>query len=158
MMETLWQDLRYGARMLAKSPGFTAIAVLTLALGIGANTAIFSFVDAWLIKPLPYPQAERLMVFLSHDKKKGWTGNGATSTADFLDFQKQNTSFEQTAAWTSWNFNLTGDGPPALVEGGRVSGNFFQTLGVQPILGRTFTPDEDRPGAGHVAILGQGLW
>jgi len=157
-MQTLWQDLRYGARTLAKNRAFTAVAVLTLALGIGANTAIFSYLDAWVIKPLPYPQADRLVVLEAHDKKKGWTRNSVTSTADFFDFQKQNASFEQTAAWTSWNFNLTGDGPPELVEGGRVSWNYFDTLGAKPILGRTFTADEDRPGAPHVAILGQGLW
>jgi len=157
-MKTLWQDLRYGARMLAKNRAFTAVAVLTLALGIGANTAIFSYIDAWIIKPLPYPQADRLVVFESHDKKKGWTRNSVTSTADFFDFQKQNASFEQTAAWTSWNFNLTGDGPPELVEGGRVSWNYFDTLSAKPILGRTFTTDEDSSGAPHVAILSQGLW
>jgi len=157
-MKTLWQDLRYGARMLAKNRAFTAVAVLTLALGIGANTAIFSYIDAWIIKPLPYPQADRLVVFESHDKKKGWTRNSVTSTADFFDFQKQNASFEQTAAWTSWNFNLTGDGPPELVEGGRVSWNYFDTLSAKPILGRTFTADEDSSGAPHVAILSQGLW
>ncbi|HKV28478.1 MAG TPA: ABC transporter permease, partial [Candidatus Acidoferrales bacterium] len=157
-MKTLLQDVRYGLRILRKSPAFAVIAVLTLALGIGANTAIFSFVDAWLIKPLPYPQADRLEVFLGHDKKTGASYNGVTSTADFLDFQEQNASFEQTAAWAQWNFNLTGDGQPALVEGGRVSWNFFDTLGARPILGRTFTPEEDRPGAGHVAILGEGLW
>jgi putative ABC transport system permease protein len=157
-MQTLWQDLRYGLRMLAKNRGFTTIAILTLALGIGANTAIFSYIDAWMIKPLPYPQADRLMIFQAHDTKKGWTRNSVTSTADFFDFQKQNTSFEQTAAWAGWNFNLTGDGPPALVEGGRVSWNYFATLGAKPVLGRTFAPDEDRPGAPRVAILGQGLW
>jgi putative ABC transport system permease protein len=157
-MKTLWQDLVYALRILRKSPTFTIIAVITLALGIGANTAIFSFVDAWMIKPLAYPQADRLMVMLEHNTKKGWTYNSVTSTADFLDFQKQQTSFEQTAAWTGWNFNLTGNGPPALVEGGRVSWNFFDALGVKPLLGRTFTADEDRVGAPHVAILGEGLW
>ena len=157
-LETVWQDIRYGARTLRKSPGFTVVAVLTLALGIGANTAIFSYINAWIIKPLPYPQADRLVVFESHDKKKGWTSERLTSTASFLDFQKQNTSFEQTALWIGWNFNLTGDGDPALVEGGRVSWNYFDALGVKPMLGRTFTPDEDGPGATRVAILGQGLW
>ncbi len=156
--EELWSDLRYGARTLRKSSGFTAVAVLTLALGIGANSAIFSYFNAWMIKPLPYPQADRLMVLLSYDQKKGWTRNSVTSTADFFDFEKQNTSFEQTTAWAGWNFNLTGDGPPALVEGGRVSWNYFDTLGAKPMLGRTFIPDEDRPGAGHVAVLSQGLW
>src|SRR5260370_41193893 len=98
------------------------------------------------------------MVFQSHDKKMGWTRDGLTSTASFLDFQKQNTSFEQTALWTGGNFNLTGDGAPALVEGGQVTWNYFAALGAKPMLGRTFTPEEDRPGAGHGAILGQGLW
>lgn len=157
-MQTLWQDLRYGVRMLAKSPGFTAIAVLTLALGIGANTAIFSYLNAWLIKPLPYPQSDRLFILESHDKKRGWTSESLSSTASFLDFQKQNTSFDQTVGWTSWNFNLTGDGTPALIEGGRVSWNYFDVLGARPILGRTFTQDEDGPSAQHVAILSQGLW
>jgi predicted permease len=158
LIETLLQDVRFGLRMLRKSPGFTAVAVITLALGIGANTAIFSYVDAWLIKPLAYPEANKLMVFLAHDKKKGWTSQGVSSTADFLDFQKQTKAFEETTAWTAWNFNLTGDGPPALVEGGRVSWNYFETLGVKPLAGRTFTADEDQPGAKRVVILGEGLW
>lgn len=154
----LWQDVRFGLRMLAKSTGFAAVAVLTLALGVGANTAIFSYINAWIIKPLPYPQADRLMVFQSHDKKRGSTSEDLASTASFLDFQKQNTSFEQTALWQGWNFNLTGDGLPALVEGGRVSWNFFEALGAKPMLGRTFGPDEDSSGAPHVAIVAQGLW
>jgi len=157
-MEAIWQDLKYGVRMLAKSPAFTAIAVLTLALGIGANTAIFSYVSAWLIKPLPYPQAGRLMVLLSHDTKKGWTSWGVTSTPDFLDYQRQNGSFEQLAAWTQWYFNLTSDGPPDRVSGGLVSWNFFQTLGVQPIMGRPFIEQESEPASSHVAILSRGLW
>jgi predicted permease len=157
-VETVWQDLRFGARTLLKSRGFTAVAVLTLALGVGANTAIFSYIDAWLIKPLPYPQPERLMVFESHDKKNGATAKNITSTASFLDYQQQNTSFEQTAAWAGWAFNLTGDGEPTLVDGARVSWNFFDTLGAKPLLGRTFRPDEDQPGTGHVAILAEGLW
>src|SRR2546425_2987923 len=99
-IENFLMDIRFGLRMLRKSPGFTAAAVLTLALGIGANTAIFSYINAFMIKPLPYPQADRLMMFESHDTKKGWTSERLTSTASFLDFQKQNTSFEQTALWT----------------------------------------------------------
>ncbi|HKF52127.1 MAG TPA: ABC transporter permease [Candidatus Acidoferrales bacterium] len=157
-MKTAWQDLAYAFRILRKSPMFSIIAVLTLALGIGANTAIFSYVDAWMIKPLPYPQAERLMVFQEHNTKKGWTDDTVTSTADFLDFQKQATSFEQTAGYAGWNFNLTGNGAPALVDGGRVSGNFFATLGAKPLMGRTFLPSDDVAGAPRVAILSEGLW
>lgn len=157
-LETVLQDIRFALRMLRKSPGFAIVAVLTLALGIGANTAIFSFIDAWVIQPLPYPRPERLIVLQSHNLKKGWTSDSVTSTADFLDFQKATTSFSQIAAWASWDFNLTGNGPPALVEGARVSGNFFDTLGVRAMLGRTFTPDEDRPGAPRVAIISEGLW
>jgi putative ABC transport system permease protein len=157
-MGTLWQDIRFGLRGLYKSPGFTAVAILTLALGIGANTAMFSFVNAWLIKPLPYPQADRLMVLLSHDTKKGWTESGVTSTADFLDYQQQNTSFDQVVPWATWAFNLTSDGPPERTAGGRVGWNFFQTLGVKPILGRTFLPQESQIGNEHEVILNEGLW
>ena len=157
-MKALWQDLAYALRILRKSPAFAAIAIVTLALGIGANTAMFSFVDAWVIKPIPYPQPDRLMVLEAHNIKKGWTQDAVTSTADFLDFQKQTTSFTQTAAWTSWSFNLTGNGQPALVDGARVSWNFFDTLGVKPLLGRAFTAAEDAAGAPHVAILSEGLW
>src|SRR3989442_348036 len=157
-LETLVQDLRFGLRMLAKSPGFSAVAILTLALGIGGNTAIFSYIDAWFIKPLPFPHPDRLVIFETQDKKHGWTSGGVTSAADFFDFQKQNTSFEQTVAWTVANFNLTSDGSPELVEGGRVSCNYFDALAAKPILGRTFTAEDDRSGAPHVVILSGGLW
>jgi putative ABC transport system permease protein len=157
-IQDLIQDLRYGVRTLAKSRAFTVVAILTLALGIGANTAIFSCIHAWIIKPLPYPQSDRLMAFATHDKKNGWTGEHVTSPADFFDFQRQNTSFEQIVAWAGAGLNLTGDGHPELVDGGRVTWNFFDALGAKPLLGRTFIPDDDRPGAPHVIILGQGLW
>jgi hypothetical protein len=157
-IQGLVQDLRFGLLMLRKSLGFTAVAILTLALGIGANTAIFSCINAWIIKPLPYPQSDRLMVFATHDKKNGWTGGHVTSPADFFDFQRQNTSFEQIVAWAGAGLNLTGDGHPELVDGGRVTWNFFDALGAKPILGRTFVPDDDRSGAAHVVILGEGLW
>jgi len=151
-------DLRFAVRTLRKSRGFTTVAVLTLALGIGANTAIFSYVNAWLIKPLRYPDADRLMVLLSHETKKGWTSKDVTSSADFFDYQQQNTSFAQIAGWTVWYFNLTSDGPPDRVAGGLVSWNFFQTLEAQPILGRAFLPQEAQAGAGHVAIVSRGFW
>jgi|HubBroStandDraft_6_1064221.scaffolds.fasta_scaffold01498_2 putative ABC transport system permease protein len=158
VVETFWQDLRFAQRTLRKSPSFAVVAILTLAMGIGANTAIFSCINAWIINPLPYPQSERLMVFATHDKKNGWSGDHVTSAADFFDFQKLNSSFEQSVAWTGASFNLTGDGSPELVDGGRVTWNFFDTLGAKPILGRTFTADDDRSGAPHVVILSEGLW
>ncbi|HEY4741731.1 MAG TPA: ABC transporter permease [Candidatus Acidoferrales bacterium] len=157
-MNNLLQDITYAYRTLRKAPFYALIAIATLALGIGANTAIFSYVNAWLIKPLPYPQADRLIVLLSHDTKQGWTGQSVTSTADFLDYQKQDTAFEQFASWTAWYFNLTSDGAPERVSGGMVSWNFFQTLGVKPMLGRVFLPEESQPASSHVAILSRGLW
>jgi putative ABC transport system permease protein len=157
-MNTLLQDFAYALRILKRSPAFAAIAVLTLGLGIGANTAIFSYVNAWIIKPIPYPHPEQLMVLQGHNTKKGWTQNAVTSTADFYDFQKQTTSFESTAAWSSWDFNLTGDGPPTLVDGAEVSWTFFDTLDVKPLLGRTFTASDDVSGAPHVAMISEGLW
>lgn len=157
-LEDFCTDVRYGLRTLRKSPGFALVVIVTLGLGIGANTAIFSYVNAWLLKPLPYPDAGRLMVVLSHDTKKGWTSKDVTSTADFLEYQQQNTSFEQLACWTVWYFNLTSDGPPDRVLGGLVSWNFFQTLGVQPVLGRAFSEQEAQPASSHVAILSRGFW
>jgi len=156
-VETLVQDLRFALRMLRKSPGFTAVAILTLALGIGANTAIFSLIDAWMIKPLPYPHSNRLMVFSTEQTREGWTSH-ELSHGDFYDFQRLNHSFAQMAAWAGWEFNLTGDGTPVFLDGGFVSWDFFDTLGAKPMLGRTFLPDEDRPGAPHVAVISEGLW
>lgn len=157
-MRTLWQDVSYAFRILRKSSTFTIIAVLTLALGIGANTAIFSYLDAWMIQPLPYPQPGQLMVLQAHNLKKGWTSDAVNSTADFLDFQRQTKSFDQTAAWTDGNFNLTGNGTPALVDGARVSWNFFEMLGAKALMGRTFLPSDDVSGASHVAVISEGLW
>jgi putative ABC transport system permease protein len=154
---TLMQDMRFAVRMLLKNPGFTAVVVLTLALGIGANTAIFSFVNAWIINPLPYPDSDRLVVIQSLDTKTGLTENGSTA-ADFHDWQVQSKDFEELAAWVSYAFNLAGDGPPERVIGSRVSWNFFQTLGAKPFLGRAFLPSDDEAGAPHVAILSRGLW
>lgn len=157
-LETFGRDIQFGLRQLRRRPSFTVVAVLTLALGIGATSAIFSYINAWVIKPLPYPHSERLMVFQSHNTKIGWTTNVLTSTASFLDFERRQTSFEKLVLWAGWDFNLTGNGPPILMDGGRVSWNFFDALGAKPLLGRTFTPDEDRAGAGDVAIISEGLW
>jgi putative ABC transport system permease protein len=156
--ETFAQDLRFAARMLRKSPGFAIIAILTLALGIGANAALFSFVEAWIIKPLPFPQADRLMVLQTHNTKQGWTGTNVPSNADYLDYANQTTSFAQLTTWGNNSYNLTGDGRPDRVDGGLVAWNFFQTLGVQPMLGRAFLEQESQPASSHVAIISRGLW
>jgi len=156
-MGTLLQDLKYSFRMLRKNPGFTAIAVLTLALGIGANTSIFSFVNAWIINPLPYPHADRLTVLRMLDMKEGSLEWG-TSAANFYDWQRESKTFEELAGWSPTSFNLSGDGSPARVQGTLVSWNFFDTLSAKVLLGRTFQPSDDQPGASRVAILSRGLW
>ncbi len=156
-LETMGQDFRYGLRMLAKSPGYAAIAVLTLAMGIGANTAIFSFVNAWMLKPLPFPQPAELMVLHSHDIKHDVTW-GSIPAARFYDFTKDSKSFETLVPWTGWFFDLTGDGRPDRVMGGRVGWNYFQTLGAKPLMGRLFEEQESQPSSSHVAIISRGLW
>jgi putative ABC transport system permease protein len=156
-MGTLLQDLRYAVRMLKKNPGFTAIAVLTLALGIGANTSIFSFVDAWIINPLPYPQSDRLAIIQSLNTKEGWIDRTNTA-ADFYDWQRESKDFEVLCAWSVASFNLAGDGPPERVAGNRVTWNFFETLSARPLMGRTFLPSDDQSGAQRVVVISRGLW
>jgi putative ABC transport system permease protein len=156
MLSDLRQDLRYGFRMLLKNPAFTAIAVLALALGIGANTAIFSVVNTLLLRPLPYKDPSRLVVIWENATHLGFPKN-TPSPANFLDWQKQNTLFEGMAAFAERSFNLTGVGEPERLDGRRVSANLFDLLGVKPIIGRTFVPDEDKPGT-KVAILNETLW
>ncbi len=155
-MEFIWQDMRYGARMLLKSPGFTVVAVLTLALGIGANTAIFSVVNFVLLRPLEYANSDQLVMVWERNTKKGWN-ESPTSFADFVDF-RDNAKSVELVAFTDTNFNLTGGDQPERVAGLRVSANLFSLLGVNPARGRWFAPGEDKPGAGHVLILSYGLW
>lgn len=155
MLGELVQDLRYGIRGLLKTPGFTAIAALTLALGIGANSAIFSFVDGVLLKPLPYPEADRIMRVL--EKPPGGGRNGI-SALTFLDWQHENTVFESLAAYTGGSVTLSGIEEPLLVRGSRVSASYFDVFGVAPALGRTFAADEDRPGKERVVVLSHRLW
>ena len=159
-MQTLWQDLRYGLRMLAKSPGFTAIAVLTLALGIGASTAVFSLVDAVLLKPLPFPQAEKIVFPWGLPKTGVNVGYEyyPTGRIAFLYYESKAKSFEALGAFKADSFSLTGSGEPLHLDGLRASAGFFPALGVQPILGRTFTDKEDQPGQEHEVILSYGLW
>ncbi len=137
--------------MLAKSPGFAAVAILTLALGIGANTAIFSVADAFLVRPLALASLDRLAVVATGQK-------APAAPADYLDWKNDNHSFEDLAASRQPDLNLTGTGEPQRVYGALVTSNFFQTLGVQPALGRSFAPEEDQPGHNAVAILSFGLW
>ncbi len=157
-MTTLLQDLRYATRMLAKNPGFTMVAVLTLALGIGANTAIFSVVNAVLLKPLPYQDAGRMVMVWEQNPERGWYRN-IVSAANFLDWRKQNDLFTQIAAADPQkSFNLAGTGRPEEVWGEQVTTNLFTLLGVKPFKGRDFLPEEDRPGGPRVVILSHGLW
>jgi putative ABC transport system permease protein len=156
-METLWQDLRYGARMLFKTPGFTLIAVLTLALGIGANTAIFSVVNRVLLFRLPYKDAGRLVMVWGSNPQQG-ADIDLVSPADLADWRTQNTVFEDLAATNDAPYNLTGMGEPESLIGYSLAANFFQVAGVQPALGRAFTPEEDRAGAPGVVVLSHRLW
>ena len=156
-MNTLWQDLRYGARMLRKQPGFTLVAVLSLALGIGANTAIFSIVNAVLLRPLPYPHPEQLMQL---SQSLPGIDNDAAGEPKFLFWQEHNRSFAALAIEQAIGsgVNLAGGSEPEYVSGVKVSKDFFDVLGVQPAIGRGFTAEEDRPGGDRVAILSNGLW
>jgi predicted permease len=155
MMMTLLQDLKYGFRMLARSPGFTAAAVLTLALGIGANTALFSVVNGVLLNPLPYPEPDRLVSVYSRDAN--YT-QASISYPNYLDWARDNRSFCALGAYRGDDFNLTGMGEPERVPAEMVSASFFPLLGVHPILGRTFRPEEDQLGAAPVVLISGGLW
>ena len=156
-METLWHDLRYGIRVMARRPGFTLVAVITLALGIGANTAIFSMVNALLINPLPFPRVDRLVAIWESVPSQGVERN-ETAIANYLDWRAQNQSFENVALYTWWNANLAGVDSPERVQGYLVTTNFLDTLSVPPALGRTFIPEEAQPGKDQVIILSYGLW
>jgi predicted permease len=157
MLETLWQDVRYGLRILVKKPIFTLAAVLTLGLGIGANTAIFSVVNAVLLRPLPFPEPDRIFQLWSTNKEDG-ENKLDVSVPDFLDWQTQNRSFEQLAAYTFTSFILTGAQEAERVRGARVSASIFQLLRVPPIAGAVFTAEADRFGSERVAIISFGLW
>ncbi|HKV29315.1 MAG TPA: ABC transporter permease [Candidatus Acidoferrales bacterium] len=158
-LETLWQDLRYGARMLRKNPGFTVVAVLTLALGIGANTAIFSMIDAILLSRLPYPNASRLVMVWEDVHLPHYQNNEDTpAPGNYVDWKEQNSVFSSMAAIRYRSWNLTGSGEPVRIEGEAFSADIFSVLQTYPVIGRIFTADEDRQGASHVALLGYGLW
>ena len=158
-LEQLVQDVRYAARVLRKSPGFTAVAVLTLALGIGANTAIFSVVQAVILEPLPYPQPNRLVMLWERVRLRNYQNDlNDPSPGNFADWRTQNLVFEDIAAIQDKSFNLTGNAEPVRVEGEAVSASLFSLLRVHTALGRTFNVDEDVPGGPHVVVMGYGLW
>jgi putative ABC transport system permease protein len=155
-IDTLWQDLRYGARSLRRTPGFTAVAVLTLALGIGATTALFSLFNALLFRALPYRDSDRLVrVYKTIPQSNVWQH----PVANHLDHKAQNTVFEHMAAFTGRGFDLVEPGqPPETMSGMAVSADFFPALGVHPILGRVFTAEEDQPGRNQVVVISHGFW
>src|SRR5690349_4150597 len=150
-MDTVFQDLRYSVRNLAKSPGFSAIALVTLALGIGANTAIFSVVNAVLLRALPYADPDRLVVLMHQ-------GQSSNSSANFLDWKHDSHVFENMGAAEAWSPNLTGVDKPEEIVGLHLTSDIFPVLGIKPILGRTFSPDEDQIGRDHEVVLSYGFW
>jgi putative ABC transport system permease protein len=156
-MNSFMADVKYGWRMLIKNPGFTAAAVLSLALGIGANTAMFSVVNAVLLRALPFPEPDRLAMIWEDASFAGFPRN-TPAPANYADWKSQNETFDEVAAIDGRGFDLTGDGEPQRVQSYGVTANFFPTLGVEPLLGRTFMADDDRPEANKVAVLSYRLW
>src|SRR2546421_2183316 len=156
-MRTLWQDIRYGVRMLLKNPGFTLVAVLVTALGIGANTAIFSVVYGVLLRPLSFAEPDRLMAINEFNLQQG-SEPIELSYPNLLDLQKQNNSFEGIAAYHSASYVVEFNGEPSRVTGTAAASNLFPVLRVRAAQGRTFLPGEDTPGAGETMVVSQGVW
>src|ERR1051326_4284842 len=156
-METLWKDLRQGVRALLKQPSFTFIAVIALALGIGANTAIFSVVNAVLLQALPYRDADRLVTVWENNRQRGNDQN-VINLGNYTDWREQNRVFEDMATFFDLTSNLTSGGEPEEIPSQVATSNLFSVLGVNPILGRTFTEDDGKPGAPRIAVLSFGLW
>src|SRR5262245_50659585 len=156
IMQTLWQDLRFGFRTLTRKPGFTIVAVIALALGIGANTAIFSVVNSVLLRPLAYQDPEALVV-INHDYPK-INLKASVSAIGYTHYRDNAKSFESVVAMTGGGFNLTGGGDPEQVNGSRITYNFFSALGAEARLGRVFLPEEDQPGRNKVVVLSHGFW
>jgi putative ABC transport system permease protein len=157
MIADLWQDLRYGARSLRKNPGFTAIALITLALGIGANTAIFSVVNGVLLRPLPYPEPDRLAMVYGINLQSA-QDRTPLCALDFLDWKSQNQVFQSQAGFSTNRFSYTGGESPEQIEGAWVTADFFSTIGVQPVLGRGFLPDEDQASAPRTVVISDAFW
>ena len=157
MLGTIWLDARYAARGFLKSPGFTAVALVALALGIGANTAIFSVVNAVLLQALPYREADRLVTLWEDNRGRGNPRN-VISPNNFLDWQSQAKSFEGMAAFNDRQFNLTGAGEPVVVPAQVATTNLFDVLGANPLLGRTFVDEDGAPGGGNLVVVSYGFW
>jgi hypothetical protein len=156
-MNTFWKDVRYSARVLLKNPGFTLVAVVALALGIGANSAIFSVVNSLLLRPLPFEQPDRLVQVWETIPQRGMFEVTA-SFPNFADWRDQSHVFEQTAAYSGRSFNLTGSAEPERIRSAIVSPTFFSTLGIKPMLGRTLLPGEDQPGKDLSVVISRRLW
>src|SRR6185436_14751524 len=157
-MENFWQDVRYGLRMLLKSPSVSIVATIALALGIGANTAIFSVVNAVLLRPLPFANSDQLMMVWETDATRGQV-RGTASYLNFSDWRDQNHVFERLASYHNNDFIMTGRGESTRLQGAVVNADLFPLLGVAPSIGRGFMPDEDKPGeGGRVVVLSQGLF
>ena len=155
VMENLWQDLRYSIHTMLKQPGFTAVAVLALALGIGGNTAIFSLVNSILLRQLPFRQPEQLVLVSS---RRPDSDKRPFNLPDFIDYRDQNKSLDGISAYANWSANLTDRGDPERLQGLRISANAFQMLGVEAVVGRTLLPADDTPGQERVAVVSYGLW
>src|SRR5688572_17262572 len=153
-MTTLLQDVRYGLRALARARGFTLLAVLTLAVGIGGNAAVFSLIDAVLLRQLPFADPDRLVNL--HGQRNGQSG--PISGHEFAAWREQNTAFQSIASYLHTAFNVTGGGDPEVLRALSVSSNYFDVLGVSPAMGRTFRSGEDRAGSNRVAVLSSRLW
>ena len=157
-MESLLKDIRYGIRSLLKRPGFTAIAVITLAIGIGANTAIFSVINAVLLRPLPFHDSDQLVTLWERNPKQGYEQN-PPAAGNFVDWRDQNRVFAQMAIYApSRRFNLSLGDQPERIYGAAVSSSLFELLGVRPVLGRNFSTEEEQPGNDQVAVISHNLW
>ena len=154
-MRNFWQDVRFGLRVLSRSSGFAAIAILTLALGIGANTALFSVVNGVLLNPLPFPNPDQLLAVYARTPA---FGRASITFPNFLDWHKDSTSFSAFAAFRSEDYNLSGAGEAERLHGHMISADFFDALGVPPTLGRNFRAEDDQPGAAPVVLISDGLW
>src|SRR5882724_10823042 len=156
-MDALLRDLKFSVRSLMKRPGLTVIAIVTLAIGIGANSAIFSVVNALLLKPLPFPDPDRIVALWDKVPSRGVERN-EVSIANYVDWRAQNKTLEQLGLYSWWSTNLTGSDSPERVQGFQVTTNFLDVLGTKPLLGRGFSAEEEQPGKDAVALLTYNLW